>query len=425
MYLKKSKTIVIKIGSSIIIDKNKKIRKKWLTEFAKDIKDLLKQKKNVILVSSGAIALGCKKLNLSKQNIKIDKSQAVASIGQIELMNLFSETFTKFKLNISQILLTLEDTEERRRSLNAKRTFENLFDLDFIPVVNENDTIATTEIKYGDNDRLASRVAQITNADTLILLSDVDGLYTKNPKIYKNAKLIRKINNIKKDLKEIYIKGVNEYGSGGMQTKIEAAKICQLSGCSMIIANGLYLNPISRIIEKNNKKKDLKEIYIKGVNEYGSGGMQTKIEAAKICQLSGCSMIIANGLYLNPISRIIEKKNFTMFKPKVSKLDARKKWIISSVAPKGAIIIDDGAKQALKSGKSLLAAGIKKVSGKFKKGDHIKVLDKKNSECARGLSSFTSDEVIKIMGHHSNEIEKLLGYVSKSEVIHKDDMVEI
>jgi glutamate 5-kinase len=283
-------------------------------------------------------------------------------------MNLFSQTFTKYKLNISQILLTLEDTEERRRSLNAKRTFENLFDLGFIPIVNENDTIATTEIKYGDNDRLASRVAQITNADTLILLSDVDGLYTKNPKMFKDAKLIKKVDDIKKDLKEINIKGINEYGSGGMQTKIEAAKICQLAGCNMIIANGLYTNPISRIIDK-----------------------------------SYC----------------------TLFSSKVSKLDARKKWIISSVAPKGAIIIDDGAKKALKSGKSLLAAGIKKITGKFNKGDHIKILDKKNTECARGLSSFTSEEIIKIMGHHSNEIEKLLGYVAKSEVIHKDDMVEL
>ena len=368
MRLNDCKIIVIKIGSSLLVNDNKKIRKKWLSSFAKDIKDLKSQNKKVIIVSSGAIALGCKKMNYNKSILKIDKSQAIASIGQIELMNLFSNTFTKYKLNISQILLTLEDTEGRRRSLNAKRTFENLFELDFIPIVNENDTTATSEIKYGDNDRLASRVAQITNADTLILLSDVDGLYTKNPKIFKDAKLIKKVNDIKKDLKQIFIKGVNEYGSGGMQTKIEAAKICQLAGSSMIIANGLYLNPISKIIKKNK-----------------------------------C----------------------TWFGPKVSKLQARKKWIISSIAPKGAIIIDNGAKKALKSGKSLLAAGIKNVVGKFNKGDHIKILDKKNNEYARGLSSFTSDEIIKIMGHHSNEIKKLLGYVSKSEVIHKDDMVEI
>ena len=190
MHLNNSKIIVIKIGSSLLVDNNKKIRKKWLSSFAKDIKKLKSQNKKIIIVSSGAIALGCKKMNYSKIKLKLDKSQAIASIGQIELMNLFSREFSKYKLNISQILLTLQDTEERRRSLNAKRTFENLFELGFIPVVNENDTIATSEIKYGDNDRLASRVAQITNADTLVLLSDVDGLYTKNPKKFKDAKLI-------------------------------------------------------------------------------------------------------------------------------------------------------------------------------------------------------------------------------------------
>ena len=195
MYLKNSKKIVIKIGSSLLIDNDKNIRQKWLTEFSKDIKDLLIQNKKIIIVSSGAIAIGCKKLNLSKRNLKIDKSQAVASIGQIELMNLFNKTFAKHKLNISQILLTLEDTEERRRSLNAKRTFGNLFNLGFIPIVNENDTTATAEIKYGDNDRLAARVAQIIGADTLIILSDVDGLYD-NLKVEKLLKLSQKLTQI-------------------------------------------------------------------------------------------------------------------------------------------------------------------------------------------------------------------------------------
>jgi len=368
MYLKKSKTIIIKIGSSIIIDENKKIRKKWLTEFAKDIKDLLKQKKNVILVSSGAIALGCKKLNLSKQNIKLDKSQAVASIGQIELMNLFNKIFSSKKINLSQILLTLEDTEQRRRAINAKRTFENLFELGFVPVVNENDSIATTEIKYGDNDRLASRVAQISSADCLVLLSDVDGLYTQNPKLFKNAQLINEIKNIDLNIEKIATKSISVHGTGGMKTKIEAAKICQLSGCMMVIANGLLERPIKKIIEKNK-----------------------------------C----------------------TWFLPKVSKLDARKKWIIGSISPKGELIIDDGAINALKKGKSLLAAGIKKVNGKFNKGDHIKILDKNLKEYARGLSSFSSEETIKIQGQHSNKIHELLGYISKSEVVHKDDMVEV
>ena len=276
--------------------------------------------------------------------------------------------FLKNKINISQILLTLEDTEQRRRALNAKRTFENLFQLNFVPIVNENDSIATSEIKYGDNDRLASRVAQISAADSLILLSDVEGLYTTNPKINKNAELIKEIKNIDKNIEQISTKSVGEHGTGGMKTKIDAAKICQLSGCIMAIANGLPLRPIKKIIEKNN-----------------------------------C----------------------TWFLPKISKLDARKKWIISSISPKGQLIIDDGAKEALTKGKSLLAAGIKKVLGKFNKGDHIKIIDKDYKEFARGLSSFSSDEVLKIMGHHSNKIQDLLGYISKSEVVHKDDMVEI
>ena len=368
MYIKNSKKIVIKIGSSLIIDKSKKIRQKWLSEFSKDIKELINQNKKVIIVSSGAIAMGCKKLNLNKKNLKLDKSQAIASIGQIELMNLFSKTFSKNKINISQILLTLDDTEQRRRSLNAKRTFENLFELDFVPVVNENDSTATTEIKYGDNDRLASRVAQISGADCLILLSDVNGLYTKNPNLKKDAKLIKEIKVIDKKIEKISTNSVSEHGTGGMKTKIDAAKVCQLSGCLMAIANGLMDRPIQQIIKKNN-----------------------------------C----------------------TWFLPKISKLDARKKWIIGSISPKGQLIIDDGARNALKKGKSLLAAGIKEVVGKFNKGDHIKIIDKNNKEFARGLSSFSSDEINKIKGKHSSNIQDLLGYIAKSEVVHKDDMVEI
>ena len=368
MYLKSSKIIVIKIGSSLLIDNKMRIRQKWLSEFTKDIKNFINQNKKIIIVSSGAIALGCKKLNINKKNLKLDKSQAVASVGQIELMNLFNKTFNSKKINISQILLTLEDTEQRRRAINAKRTINNLFDLGFVPIVNENDSIATSEIKYGDNDRLASRVAQISGADCLILLSDVDGLYTKNPKIYKDAVLIKEIKNIDDNIEKVANKSIGIHGTGGMKTKIDAAKICQLSGCIMAIANGLSLRPIKKILEKNN-----------------------------------C----------------------TWFLTEVSKLDARKKWIISSISPKGEIIVDDGAIGALKRGKSLLAAGIKKVNGKFNKGDHIKILDINMIEYARGLSSFTSDEISKIKGQHSGKIGELLGYVAKSEVVHKDDMVEV
>ena len=366
MYLKKSQIIVIKIGSSLLIDEKMIIRKKWLAEFSKDIRDLLKQNKKVILVSSGAIALGCKKLGLNMKKLKLDKSQAIASIGQIELMNLFKKVSSSTKINFSQILLTLEDTEQRRRAINAKRTINNLFQMNFVPIVNENDSIATSEIKYGDNDRLASRVAQISSADSLVLLSDVDGLHDKNPKVFKNAKLIKEIKNIDSKIEKFATRTVSNYGKGGMKTKIDAAKICQLSGCKMAFANGLSLRPIKRILDFNK-----------------------------------C----------------------TWFLPKISKLDARKKWIISSVSPKGELIIDDGAKQALSKSKSLLATGIKKVIGKFNKGDHIKILDKSNKDLARGLSSFSSDEILKIMGHHSNEIKDLLGYISKSEVVHKDDMV--
>ena len=368
MHLKNSKTIVIKIGSSLLINEKNAIRNKWLLEFAKDIKQLINKKKNVVLVSSGAIALGCKKLGLNKKNLKLDKSQAVASIGQIELMNLFKKNFNSKKINLSQILLTLEDTEQRRRAINAKRTLDNLFELGFVPIVNENDSIATSEIKYGDNDRLASRVAQISSADCLILLSDVDGLYTKNPKIHKDVKLIKEIKNIDYKIEQVASKSVGMYGTGGMKTKIDAAKICQLSGCYMAIANGLSMRPIKNIYEKNS-----------------------------------C----------------------TWFLPKISKLDARKKWIISSISPKGKLIVDEGAINALKKGKSLLAAGIINVEGKFNKGDHVKIIDKNMNEFARGLSSFTSDEISKIKGQHSNKINELLGYVTKSEVVHKDDMVEV
>ena len=368
MYIDKSKKIVIKIGSSILIDKNGKPKKKWLEAFAKDIKFLIKKKKQIIIVSSGAIALGCEYLKISKKGLKLDRSQAVASIGQIMLMEFYKKIFDKNKIKISQILLTLDDTEQRRRSINAKRTIDNLLKMGIVPIVNENDTTATTEIKYGDNDRLASRVAQISGADCLILLSDVDGLYTQNPKLFKNSQLIKEIKNIDLNIEKIATKSISEHGTGGMKTKIEAAKICQLSGCTMVIANGLSERPIKKILEKNK-----------------------------------C----------------------TWFLPKISKLDARKKWIISSVAPKGELIIDDGAINALKKGKSLLAAGIKKVNGKFNKGDHIKILDKNLIEYARGLSSFSSEETIKIKGYHSNKINELLGYISKSEVVHKDDMVEI
>ena len=363
MYINKAKKIVIKLGSSTIVDKKGNFKRKWLLSLINDIKKLKKNNQEVVIVSSGAIALGQSYLKIQNKKVKLEMSQAVASVGQIYLINEFQKLFEKNKITIGQILITPDDTEQRRRALNARRTFENLFKLGAIPVVNENDTTATSEIKYGDNDRLAARVAQIIGADLLIILSDVDGLY--------------EITSNKKNL----IKTVN-------------------------------------VIDKN-----ILALVDKKINTYGSGGMLTKLEAAKICMLAGCNMLIANGNNFNPIKRIIEKKLFTWFIPKISNLDARKKWIISSLSSSAKIYIDQGASKALKSGKSLLAAGITRVSGNFKKGDNILIVDNNNVDIARALSSFTSEEINKIKGLQSDQIENILGYASKSEIVHKNDIV--
>jgi glutamate 5-kinase len=368
MYIDKFKKIVIKIGSSTLVDEKGKTKKKWFKEFTKDIKNLINKKKQIVIVSSGAIAMGCEYLKIKKNGLKVDRSQAVAAVGQIELMDFYKKNFNKGKIKISQILLTLDDTEQRRRAINARRTIENLLAMGIVPIVNENDTTATSEIKYGDNDRLAARVSQIISADCLILLSDVDGLYTDNPKKNKKIKLIKTVKNIDENIKK-------------------------------------YANRTE--------------------NLYGSGGMKTKIEAAKICQFSGCYMVIANGKHKNPIKEIIKNKKCTWFIPRISKLDARKQWIIGSISPKGEVIIDQGALDALKNGKSLLPAGVKKINGKFEKGDHILVKDHNNIECARGLTSFSSIEIEKIKGSHSSKIKNILGYSSRDEIIHKDDLVKV
>tara|TARA_Y100000590_G_scaffold36768_1_gene39753 strand:+ start:1696 stop:2802 length:1107 start_codon:yes stop_codon:yes gene_type:complete len=368
MHIDKFKKIVIKIGSSILVDEKGKPKKIWLKEFARNIKNLINKKKQIVIVSSGAIAMGCEYLKIKRNGLKVDKSQAVAAVGQIKLMDFYKKTFDKNKIKISQILLTLDDTEQRRRSINARRTIDNLLSMEIIPIVNENDTTATTEIKYGDNDRLAARVSQIIGADCLILLSDVDGLYTDNPKKNKKTKLIKTVKEIDDNIKKY-------------ATKTESL--------------------------------------------YGSGGMKTKIEAAKICQLSGCYMAIANGNSNNPIKEILENQKCTWFLPRISKLDARKQWIIGSIAPKGEVVIDQGAVKAISNGKSLLPAGVKKIKGTFEKGDHVLIKDQNDIECARGLSSFSSNEIEKIKGSHSSKIKNILGYSSREEIIHKDDLVKV
>ncbi len=361
MLIDNSRRIVIKLGSTTVVDKKGKFKKRWVISLIKDIKKFGVGKKFVI-VSSGAIALGQKYLKIKKKRLKLEMSQAIAAVGQIQLAGEFQKLFEKYKLKSGQILISPDDTEQRKRALNVRSTFENLFELNAIPIVNENDTTATSEIKYGDNDRLAARVAQIVGADTLIILSDVDGLYDKTKKIVKNVNILN---------------------------------------------------------------EDIYSMISESKNAYGSGGISTKLDAAKICMNCGCHMFLANGRKDNPLKRILSNKVYTHFIPKISSLDARKKWIISSLNSTGVIYIDDGAAKALSNGKSLLAAGITKVKGSFDKGENILIVDQNENQLARGLASFNSKEIDKIKGKQSKEIEKILGYLTKSEIIHKDDMVKL
>ena len=361
MLISNSKKIVIKLGSTTVVDSKGKFKKKWVTSLIKDIKKL-GSGKDFVIVSSGAIALGQKYLKIQKRKIKLEMSQAIAAIGQIHLAGEFQKLFEKFKLKTGQILISPDDTEQRKRALNVRSTFDNLFKLKAIPIVNENDTTATSEIKYGDNDRLAARVAQIIGADTLIILSDVNGLYDKSKNIVKT---------------------------------------------------------VNRLDEK------IYSLVENSKNSYGSGGILTKLDAAKICMNSGCHMFLANGSKEYPLKRMVNEKTFTHFTPKISSLDARKKWIIGSLSSSAVISVDAGAAKALLNGKSLLAAGIIKVKGSFDKGENVLIVDQNEKQLARGLASFNSEEIDKIKGKQSKEIEKILGYLSKSEIIHKDDMVKL
>ena len=361
MLIRNSKIIVLKLGSSTVVDNKGKFKKDWVTSLIKDIK-FYRKKKNFVIVSSGAIALGQKYLKINKQKIQLEMSQAIAAVGQIHLASEFQKLFEKYKIKTGQILISPDDTEQRRRALNIRRTFDNLFKLNAIPIVNENDTTATAEIKYGDNDRLAARVAQIIGADTLVILSDVNGLYDRSNK----KKIISTVNKIDEKINSLI----------------------------------------------NSKK-----------NIYGSGGISTKLDAAKICINSGCNMFLANGKINNPLKNMMKNKIYTHFVPKISNLDAKKKWIIGSLNSTGVIYVDQGASRALNNGKSLLAAGITKITGFFDKGENVLVVDQNEKYLARGLASFNSKEINKIKGKQSKEIEKILGYLSKSEIIHKDDMV--
>ena len=360
------KNIIIKIGSSLIVDESGSIREEWLNSLVKDIANLKKNSKNVIIVTSGAIALGKNILNLKKnEKLKLDMAQGTAAVGQIELISSIKKAFSKKNIKVAQLLLTIEDTERRRRYLNARNTISMLIDNGVIPIINENDTVATSEIRYGDNDRLAARVTTMTSFDCLIILSDVDGIYTLPPD-HSNAVHIPEIKNITKEIQNM---------------------------------------------AKNTQ------------NDYGSGGMVTKIEAARVSMEGGANMIIADGKVHNPIKSIIDGARISHFIAKTTPHLARKKWISGMLTPNGRIFIDQGAKTALINGNSLLPAGIISAEGNFERGDAVVICDDDNNEIARGLSAYSIRDTLDIKGKSTPEIEKILGYRGRAALVHRDDLV--
>ena len=359
----KPEKIVIKIGSSLLINQNK-FNSNWLSNFIDDLIFLTKKKKKIVIVASGAVSLGKKYLNIKKKKISIELKQACAACGQVILMRNFMNSFEKKKMKVAQILLTFSDTEDRRKSLNSRETIKSLVDLGIIPVINENDTVATDELKFGDNDRLAARVAQVINADLLVLLSDVDGLYDKNPKLNKDANLIREISEISSKTFKMATSETNDYGSGGMFTKIQAAEIAFTFGCDTLIMKGNQKNPIKNF-EKN--------------------------------------------------------KNGTLFKSPIKKKKVSfKNWLGGSINISGSVNIDEGAIKALKLGASLLPSGVKKISGNFAKGDIIEILNDNGKKLGRGISYYDSHELNLIKGKKSIYIKDTLGYEGREEIIHRD-----
>ncbi|MDR3478671.1 MAG: glutamate 5-kinase [Gammaproteobacteria bacterium] len=364
--IRNAKCLVIKIGSSLLVDNSTgAIHRKWLTSVIQDIKTCWERGQQIVIVSSGSIALGRRHLQLKNRTLQLEEKQAAAAVGQIKLAHAYQEILEQHNITVAQVLLTLDDSENRKRYLNAKNTLETLLNLRAIPVINENDTVATAEIRYGDNDRLAARVAQMVSADTLVLLSDIDGLYTSNPRFNPGATLIPEVTQLTSD-------------------------ILAMAGDS--------------------------------ATEFGTGGMITKLAAAKIALTSGCKMVIAPGKHLNPIARIDETRNCTWFIPETTPMSARKNWIAQHLKPTGSITVDAGAANALRHGKSLLSVGVIDIEGEFNKGDAIIIMSENKQEIARGLTNYTSHDAKKIKGHKSSAFEAILGYCGCDEIIHRNDL---
>ena len=362
-----ARRVVIKVGSALLVDRaSGDVNRVWVESLAADVARLRARGQDVLLVSSGAIALGRRRLGLEPGKLKLEESQAAAAVGQIRLAHAWTEVLHQHELTVAQILLTLGDTEERRRYLNARRTLMTLLKLGSVPVINENDTVATAEIKYGDNDRLAARVAQMISADCLILLSDVDGMYTADPTKNPQAQFMPEVRALTPEIERM---------AGGVASDV------------------------------------------------GSGGMATKVAAAKIAIGAGCHMGIARGRDLYPLRQIETGGRCTWFFPAASPATVRKQWIAGALKPAGEIFVDAGAARALRNGKSLLPAGVTRVQGAFERGDALIVRDEQGRELARGLSAYSSDDAERLRGRKSAEIEALLGFRGRDELIHRDDLV--
>ena len=365
--LKDFRRIVVKVGSSLLVDsKAGDVRGAWLSALAADIAGLHKEGREILIVSSGSIALGRSRLKLPRGALKLEESQGAAAVGQIALARIWSEVLGAHGIGAGQILVTLQDTEERRRYLNARSTIAKLLEWRAIPVINENDTVATSEIRYGDNDRLAARVATMATADLLILLSDVDGLYDAPPSQAPNARLIPVVERVTAEIEAVAGDAGSELSRGGMRTKIEAAKIATTGGTHMLIASGKIEHPLQAIAD---------------------GGR--------------CSWFLTPA---NPVT-------------------ARKRWIAGSLEPKGTLTIDAGAVNALRAGKSLLPAGVIRVDGQFARGDAVVVRGPDTHEIGRGLVAYDAEDADKIKGRSSPDVMAILGISGRAEMIHRDDLV--
>jgi glutamate 5-kinase len=365
--LLEARRVVIKVGSALLVESaTGRLNRTWLETLASDISRLRQRGQEVLLVSSGAIALGRRHLGLPAGKLKLDESQAAAAVGQISLAHAWKEVLEQHGLGVAQILLTFGDTEERRRYLNARNTLGTLLRLGAIPVINENDTVATAEIRYGDNDRLAARVAQMISADCLLLLSDVDGLYTADPTRDANAQFVPEVRAITPEIERM---------AGGVSSDV------------------------------------------------GSGGMATKIAAARIAVNAGCHMCVSLGRELHPVKRIEDGARCSWFYPAATPGTVRKQWIAGALKPAGELIVDAGAAAALRAGKSLLPAGVTAVQGSFQRGDAVVIRDADGYELARGLAAYSSRDAQRLKGRQSQDIEAVLGYRGRDELVHRDDLV--